>query len=794
MGLRVLRQLGGASIELAFITVGVAVFITGAADITRIFQARGAVQAAVHEGLRCLYTADDGCKVEKRRGRSDPEPITFDVWTGKSSTALMLEREYVNASASWQVEPVWRVPIEESAIESVLVDTKQTAYSRYRVLYPVEAQSLFIEQMGSMPRIAGVDPLNPIFLSPVSGELMKPRKTIQLGNLRGETRAVVRLGSLEDQYYARHLKLGEVSFSIAEAWQGTETIDSLLNDLRKRNKGLRCYAERVPNARSERQLERVGKDRRRECFYNRGDNPKLFSGDILRVPLMFRISGSSLGTSARIDKPGKIVALMKWKSPSAGALSRRIGGRLLSGGSRGDFVVRGADWREIDDDSEPYFKAAGYRKEIEQHNDLGLVPLDATVTLEFFLSSADGVITAWRGGELQLFFPTFSGVREKFACGFSSDPSRCINTPPSTFNPSYFALDAAQVPRTESIGSALCSHEKPAQFEPDQAAVIERVGNLTDPPVDLEFWSLAAPGSECQSEQTRYACSAALTSLTMRGCDAPEIPRQALFQECGIPESIPESAPLIIERSEPRPVGYEIVRGCTDPPVAECSALYREEIGSSVLLPNTACAASIKMSAPREQIGPTVKDQCSQDPYRSFEAEYRARHALPAQAHVELVRSPAPELLLTQGETPQCAKAREVVVREEVQCASRVGSEGVTKCCTAAQGDCRYQQSGVHGSVDDTSDGSSDLSSAIHRTVSLVQTVFPQAAYRGQCLSEEAYCLQVSAEPSQAGKRATLSASLNVPVGLLEFFGSRDIRISFEASREGELSRIRRVY
>jgi hypothetical protein len=204
------------------------------------------------------------------------------------------------------------------------------------------------------------------------------------------------------------------------------------------------------------------------------------------------------------------------------------------------------------------------------------------------------------------------------------------------------------------------------------------------------------------------------------------------------------------------------------------------------------CAAKSTKSTPPEKIGPVVKDSCAPFPYASFEAEYRARNGVPAEALVELVRASAPDMLISDKQETGCVIARDVVVREESQCGSRVGSEEVRACCSAAGGDCRYQQSEPSNRGVELHNPSANTSPAISRAVSLVQAVFPGAEHRKECLGGEAYCLQVDAKPPGNGERARLSASINVPMSLLGFVGSEVIKVSFEAAREGELSRVRR--
>jgi hypothetical protein len=366
-----------------------------------------------------MYASDGACDQSLGETTQTTSSSQFDVWVGRTSSTFAVGQEYVNASASWDEEPIWRVPIDGAKVAAVFVDRPQQSYSRYLASYPVNAHALYILQTGALPEIGGPDPLNPFFFERKTGRVAKPQKMISLSGVHGETRAQIRANGAQiiqsdDRYYGEDLRIGEVSFTLSEAWQGSEGLRQIVEELKKHKRHAHCYQGPLLNRAAVPTLDWFAAGSRSECMYDKGDKQKLLTAGKLSIPIMFHISGGIDGTKAKTQYPGKIVVLMTWKSASLGSGIRKLGGRLISVGGSGDFLVRGANWTDIDDDVEASYKRGGYEDEIKLHGDLGLVPIDATVSLKFFLSSSDGSSVSWHGDTLKLFYPTFKGVREVF--------------------------------------------------------------------------------------------------------------------------------------------------------------------------------------------------------------------------------------------------------------------------------------------------------------------------------------------------------------------------------------------
>ncbi len=206
------KELGSYLLEFSVAIIGIAVFIVGVADISRMYQARAAVKAGVTAGLRCLYPNDAGCLT------GDPanaviNPTRFNAWVW-GRDGYQFPRSSVVLNASWFNEPVFEVPLVSRQVSGIDVRRERTPYRNFATLFPIDAHAPYLLKVRDIPRLDGTDPLNPIFLDRVSGQ----RLPATARGLPGDQ--VIRLQNvgLNATASTAWVSIGAVSFSVADAW------------------------------------------------------------------------------------------------------------------------------------------------------------------------------------------------------------------------------------------------------------------------------------------------------------------------------------------------------------------------------------------------------------------------------------------------------------------------------------------------------------------------------------------------------------------------------------------------
>jgi hypothetical protein len=797
------RQRGGLMIELAFASLGLAFFIVGATDVARIFQARGAVQAAVQEGLRCVYPLDASCGSVVA---NPPAPILFDVSVGKRSMQYAIQQEFLTTSAQWGIEQRWRAPVEMTAVESVTVDEPQRRYVEQEVLYPVDAHAVYVFKTRDLPLVAGGEALSPTFFDSQSvpnresfdadtATKIDPNLTIGLEGIGRSTRRRARPTAPNtqikdaDYYDVDRLRIGQTTFSVQDAWRGSESLSSALELMARHNAPLRCYQSPVSSVNGGSVVQWAADGEPEPCMYRPSTEKALFEGGTLKVPLMFRVSGRTNETEALAANAGSLVMLMEWTSPTAGSGSKKLGGRLISAGASGNFVVRGAS-------SDDLVGKAGeahneYMDEINKYGTLPLIPIDASVTLSFFLSSKDGTRVAWWGDDMQVFFPTFQLVKQTFPCGPSPDPTECRNKPKKVAV-SYYALSATSPVESRPVGNEVCSLEQPANFEKDRDRVLEQLksqilAGITPP--RRTFSTLAPNAASCADVSTTRSCPDSLNKTALQGCQAEEWPQEKILRECGFSSPLPRDAKLRVKyRTSALGTSQEFGE-CSGPPLPSCALPHRKDAGTAILKDRYPLCTGQVVRAPVETSGPYAMRPCLDSGYNEHIERYRAKHNIPAGIQVAAVTSDAPDLITEEKPVDSCLVVSESEVRKEVQCAAKVTSAVVEACCREANGDCRYNQApgGRNGSADSMR---VVFNQAIGRTVETIQAAFPAANYRQSCSDTDPYCLQVSGDLVDNNARARMSAQVHVPLTLLKAVGWQGTTVSYEETRVLERARI----
>ncbi len=793
MGLR--RQGGGAIIELAFASLGLAFFIVGATDIARIFQARSAVQAAVQEGLRCVYPLDGSCGAYTP---NLPAPILFDVWVNQRSPAYSIQQEFFSVSSQWNTEQRWNVQREETVVESVTVDQPQRSYVQQEVLYPVDAHAVYIVQTRGLPRVDGEDPRDPVFLDRRSRNPVAPVATIDLVGIQKSTNLEPESinGVIpDDAYYKSEFDIGQVSFTLKGAWEGNESLSSALQLMAKYNTALKCYQSPISTRGGSSVVRWAAAGDPEPCAYRSSDASEIFDGSTLKVPLMFHVSGGISGTNALEGAPGKLVMLLTWSSPTQGKGSVRLGGRLISEGGFGSLVVRGASWEDLTRRSRNAHEKAGYQREINSYHTLGPIPIDAHVTLSFFLSSRGGKTVAWQGGKLRLFFPTFELVRERFECGFHADPNpaKCSDQTKGVIL-SYKEVNTSLSPQLSPLTENTCKTEQPTPFEEDPSAVLGQVSSFITQdlvPPKLRFWGPASNATACTDLSTTYPCPNSSRKEALEGCEVQTWSRDELLQECSLPDSLPKDANLREKYKRYALKDKDMRSGeCSGPEIPECAIPHRKDAGRELLTKSyPACPIQV-VSIPEETVGPFMKNSCADPDYTAEVERYRAKHAIPIGAPVHTNRKPAPDFITEVKPAQDCIFVGDTEIKKEVACGAKVASAVVEACCREANNDCRYAQasSGRNGSSDSMQIA---FKHAIGRTVETVRAAFPAAKYSQSCAEGDPYCLQVSGDLIDNNARVRMSAQVHVPFKLLKAVGWQGTTVSYEEARVLERARLR---
>jgi hypothetical protein len=779
------KERGVYLLEVGASIVGVALFLMAVNDGTRLYQARSAVRAAVHEGLRCLYPTDAGCNSSTAGLASASSERQYNVFVSKPVESYSVAQETIRLRSSWQTAPVFEVPLTTASVTSVTVQSERDRFVQQEVLFPVNARLPYVIQTRPLPRVGGADPLRPAFYHPTTGRALSPNARIDLNSIRGGTRATARS---EDDEYSSRFKIGDRTFSVSSAWRSFDSDTATIRQLERQHKiPVQCYQGPVTSGGT---IDWGSSSAPKVCSYRSASN-KLYRNGELRVPIMFHISGRI--SSSDPGAVGKVLISLSWDGKT-----RELGGRVLSPGGSGSFVVRGASWGDIRDAAEWSYREGGrYEREINLHGTLETIPLDTRVKITFTLVSLNGKSIGWTGDEMLLFYPTFDLVDQKFACDYSADPSRCVNPPPGA--PILFSeVDKQRELAVHGVGSGECSEKQPATFEADPQARlsalkarIQRALPVTPVTMTIRAPS-GAPG--CTPSTRAIPCDARLSTDLPKGCE----PRQDLTQ-------IPSLCGLTLQAGRESVVG--IVTGtaptvtdsttqfvaCSDAPLPECARPHAREVGR-VVLPRSedgqSCSEALSVTTPPMIIGPVDVNACS-DNSDGDVSQYRQSNSIPASVRVAVERFPAPSRATHEPVSGSCLqRGTSGPGTVESACGRNVTFAEVEQCCRANDGRCRWESVAAGGSAGGgTAGGSTTLiDAAKQRAVDTVRVAYPAARSEGRCDSGSPDCLHVSSTSSDNNDRVEMKARMVVPLTLLKPFNSAGIEVKHSAQRVSERS------
>ena len=768
-------ELGSYVLEMATVIMGVTAFIVGAADITRIFQARSAVRAAVNEGARCLFPTDAACVERASTGPSYPKN-SYDVWVWGSGYEVPQESFIV--SARWREEPVFEVPTHKDQISSVTVERQQHQYRPYSMRYPVTAHTTYLLQTRFLPVVIGGSPLDPQFADPLTNTVSRPSATYFLRGIRGSTTRVVS----KPASYTEGLKIGAVSFSVRDAWPTME------DDRKDISAMPPTIASSLPCLFGARQQSGLGDTLNwsagtpRECRYrvrSSTSSPVMDRG-MLKVPMMFRVEGDTIGTAE--DAQGKVMMALSWKSNSAGSGRVELGGRAINYLGNGKFIPRGL--AEVDINSGLRSQYDDYKEELSLYYELPLLPVDATVTLEFYLMSFNGRRVAWKGARVNVWLPQYRLVHQRTDCGYTTDPSIC-SQPPAPAPIHYLSLSEGAPFKAVVTGEESCALDEEPEAERDLAAVFTRLqGESLRTGIARPYsFHLKVPTirSVCEPKIVTTPCAAESPEY-LEGCN-PFLVLDEVASRCGV--SSPSSKVLAYTKRS-LSSSLKRVRACSDSSLPQCALPAARRVESVRYGGGDACEASIPSNAPQMVIGPLDVTTCEA---RDEEAErlYRTHEKIPADVPISVVRLPSSPRFSQETPVNSCVSYRSAEgLAGEMICGQNLTEAAAERCCAASGGRCRKQV--VVAPSDPTGDAArvEILSAARQRVIEAVQAGYPSAYPQTVCGESLPNCFEVAASLADDDSKAIVSAKVYVPLMLLRPFLGDVTTVEHSTTRELE--------
>lgn len=771
-------ELGSYVLEMAGVIIGITVFIAGAADITRVFQARSAVRAAVKEGARCVFPTDADC-VERARGGVSSPRRSFDVWVW--GAGYEVPQESFVASAEWRQEPVYEVPILQEEVTDVTFEQPLFQYRPYSMRYPVTAHTAYVMQTRFLPVVIGGRPLEPHFADPFTHKASRPNAIYALTSVSGATTR--RVTSTLKTPYNSVFHIGAVSFSVNDAWPTmVEDQARIARMPRPLKDSVSClFGDRRESPPEDGLTWSAGQPQ--ECRYRvrSRNSSRVMERGALKVPLMFRVEGDSRGTGEGAE--GKVMVALSWSSPSMGEGRVELGGRRLGHWGGGTFVPRGLGEEDINTDLRAQY--ADYEEELSLYRELPLIPVDAKVALDFYVVSFNERRVAWNGNKLEVWLPQYKLVHERNDCGYTSDPSVCALQPKEV--PVHYLSVTEGAPFVAvAHGGDTCSIDELPSAERNVSATIARVREeaLRTGIARPYSFHLKVPTSRavCAPRMVTKSCSAELPQY-YEGCDKPT-PSDDIASRCGPPtesSTVREYRTRFVARS------WKRVNACSDDPLPQCALSSARKVESVPYTGVSACEVAVTTGAPRMILGPIDTSIC-QEREGDVERLYRTREKIPLEVPVSVVGLPAPSRFSSEPPVSSCVAYHSAVGdSRELLCGRGLSETAAERCCAASEGRCRRQS--VFAPSDPVGDGSrSDiLSAAERRVVEAVQAGYPPARHQEICADSEFNCLEVSTALEDSDSNVVVSAKVHVPLMLLRPFARNWTTIEHSTTRKLEL-------
>lgn len=824
-------------LEYAVVIFGVAVFIVGFSDITRIFHARGAVRAGVTEGLRCLYPTDAGCSDQDLNNGWFPNDRFNARITGDQTNRYEFPRVSYGLTSSWFNEPVSEASFATKQLTGVTLTQPQDAYRQYQVLFPGTAHAVYLLKTQELPRVAtGTGSsaeqrvLNPRFLDPETLDNRGADQTLTAPNLSLQTNRPSAGSAIE----------GEVSFTIPSSGilsqVGNNTLS--LSELKAYQAAYgftaSCYeGTRQVMVGGSQGIQWPPNGSPAACAY-RNQPGSFFNGSEFKVPIMIHVSGYAYLRGASSNDWTAVRGSVELELWQDGRRLRYLGGRSFTRTGRveeqwGNFVVRGAGrvGRVGYDAGARYLDDCVTAEYSECFNEdyvhLPLVKVDTPITLKFSLKWAHTgkgaaepkVKVSWgrqeevedpKDAQIRIFHPRFQATHEQRSCGYSAQPNSCgLSVAPMQTSFTTTNLDQAfsysDRPETQ------CDRSPPSGFKPSINSALEEFrGEIRAKARSLApiaFWSRGTSDDRCSPKVSPASCSETPREY-MKGCEPEyQLPGDAValctlndYQSQRDTISNPSFSYGKSDRLESR-------KGCSQEPFPECAQEHLKGKGEVFFgAVSNNCAVALPRNAESYQSGPLYKNTCV-DELPGFIEKYRKEQNIPEQA---------PVYSYTRQETPVISKnppddsCREFNPIDGPSgrnwlCAERSSYAVANNCCkTYGEQDCSIERVSVGDGGGQGGGFGQVVEGARQRTLQTVQAAYPPAKMDLTCGQNAAGepseddCIDIQAGPVDNGTRARVQASMRVPLALFDWFGmDNHTVVQYEETRTLESSLVGEV-
>lgn len=820
-------QRGWYLLEYSVVLFGVAAFIVGFSDVSRIFHARGAVRAGVTEGLRCLYTTDAGCSDASLNNGWFPNDRFNARITGNQTNRFELPRVSYNLTSSWFNEPVSEASFVTKQLTAVTLSQPQDAYRQYQVLFPGTAHAVYLLKTQELPRVArglagtaAERVLNPRFFDSETGAQRAPNDEFEVGNLSFNAASVSagRTGAELERSFT--ISLGDV-FPNAAAWTEVQRLQAAHGFTAACYQGPRTT---LPTGAPGVVWPLTGPPAR--CAY-RSDPTALYDGRGLRVPIMIHVTGDGYITpNAAWPEWRGVFAQVELELWQNGEKLAELGGREFSRSSQstrkefdkqwGNFVVRGAGFTDRDniDVTEGYREAceeAGYSvdkitkepRECRKYITMPLIAVDQPVTLKFRLiwrgegaKPRPNVDLSWQNGQVRIFHPTFQATHEQRPCGHSEFPNSC-GASVAPMQVSFRTTDLEQGFSHTSRPETTCDRVNPPGYQASIPEALEgfrsEIRSGARPLQPIAFWSSGASGDQCSPRVSEAPCSEAPREY-MKGCE----PEYSLASEAPSLCTLADYQPIRDTLSQPRftyrdSERLEVRGGCTGEPFPECARGQLKSKSNAFLgAVSNGCAAALPVNVTPFHSGALFKNTCV-DELAGFVEKYREKHQIPAPIGVGVLERTEPAVIARQEPTGGCVEYQPITDQpgQSWLCAEQASYAVANTCCkTYGDTDCSIEPVRVGDGGGQDGGVTQIVEGARQRAFTTVQAAYPPATMDltcGQTAEGEPSandCLTIQAGPADNGRRARVQAAMRVPLALFDWFGMKNYTVvQYEETR-----------
>lgn len=767
-------EAGGYLLELSLTIIGVAFFIVGLSDVSRIFHARGAVRAGVSEGLRCLYPTDAGC-ASVSLSNADIGGPRYNVRVWGSGGTILPRSQYLIMAPMFN-EPVLQASYNSRKLQSVQVSQPNDSFSQHAVLYPALAHAPYLLTVRDLPRIGG-GPLDPKFFDRYTNARIAPNQTLSIqGVVRSGERAVPNAARGQDEY-DKGFYIGSSSFVVSGAWPQAFTDAPVMAAIRQTyGRSVPCYEGALASGGTTPRIQWPTSGPPAACSYR----SQLLSAESLRVPIMIRVSGNPTGMSD--EAQGKIVVTLSWTGSEK---TYRLGGSVFTGKGSGNLIVRGMAQSDIKTGARSAYKNH-YENEVRLHGTLPLIPLNARVLLKFYLSSVDGDVVGWQGGSVEVFHPIYQFVRETYECGYTETPATCAN-PPGNVQMLYSTLNSTQSLRSKSLGSSLCKRDAPAPLEESELSVLGRVQQEIasgSQPQPYSFWLTSSEAStSCAPQSNVYECNDTAREY-MSGCSAPTYSQDYIQEHCVISDFRASMDSIeSVGYDDKTEIRTEQRGGCSNeawPACANTQTVGEQFFGTS----SGSCGSALNRSAPQNSEGPLFDNLCT-NVLENLKTKYREKYHVPANVPIVGIQMAAEPIAAGGRRIDPCINSYSAPDGDStlVLCGQGVTRLGAQKCCDANGGRCIREEIPNSGGSGNSGVVRTVLNSAINRVQSTVQTAYPAAEAADACVEGDSNCLRVDANLVNDNTTAAIRAQMRVPLALSSLVGGSGATVEYEESR-----------